>query len=523
MKAALLFLLMGSSAFGQFSLGGTVTNAKTGEPVVRAMVQVFRAGSPSFIARTMTDAAGMFQLAGLLPGSYSISAQKPQFTMANREVLRTPVQLTASVSDVKLSLAPLGVIAGRVVDQDGQPVWAASVALVTAPVEDGLRQKKIDRTVTTDERGMFRIWNLAPGRYYLKAAGRSGGSFSYSGDTTPQFFGDQGFEPVYYMGGPTLDSAMPLEIQPGTEVQADLKVKIVQAHAIRGSLGNFVPRRAVHFELLTRGESQPASPVSVNAETGRFELQGVTPGSYVLHATQDNCSGDVAVSMEASDLAGVALVLNPAVDLKIVTRVTNPLPPDAPENHAFGARFQGASCTVLLRATDGLAEERPIGARALPNGQGAISGVIPGHYRSVVTCFGGYAQSAMWGTQDLLANPLMSVAPGSDTQPIEIVARRGGGTITGSLAEGLTGKPGLIMVLAVPQFPGSTGPATAAVNGDSFEIDGLAPGSYQIYAWRGQEGPEFRNPPALQMLTDALSVQVEEGSRKTVTITKVMP
>src|SRR5580698_4373198 len=79
---------------GQLSLGGTVINAKTGEPIGRAMVSIMHFGVPEtpqtpgkrevssrLFRSAFTDSAGAFHFAGLSAGRYSVSAQKPEFTL----------------------------------------------------------------------------------------------------------------------------------------------------------------------------------------------------------------------------------------------------------------------------------------------------------------------------------------------------------------------------------------------------------------------------------------------------------
>jgi len=527
---------------GQLSFGGTVTNSSTGEPIERALVEIVRypprqPGAPGraatpptpFVARTFTDASGGFRFTELAAGNYSVSAQKPQYSPDEESPVNT-VALTASTLGVKLKLSPLAAITGKVLDQDGQPVWAASVVASSTTIVDGLRQTVNGRTVSTDERGIFRLWSLQPGRYFLKAAGRSGSSYSYVGDTTPQFFGDQGFAPAYYGGGGTLDTAAPLELRPGSETHADLTVQTEPAYAIRGALANYVPHRTVRFELLTAGESRPAGQVSINSNTGRFEIQGVIRGEYVLHASQDATSADIALNVAGADVGGVALTLLPGVDLKVLTLMANSDADadETPEGKVFAGRFRGALCTLNLRSADGRSSGADLLSVPTGEAEATIHGVIAGLYRAAASCFGAYAQSIMWGTQDLLANPFMNVPSGGQPPPIQVVAARGGGTITGKVTAETRGKPGSLSVLVVPQFGESTGPVEQrAWAGEEapeahFQFANLAPGSYLVYAFANGDTVEFRNPNFLQSLTGGLRVQVEDKAEKTIEITEVI-
>ena len=557
MKSAILSVVLSALAAaspapqgGQFSLGGVVTNSITGEPIQHAIVQILSYSPPApaapgqvrkppspFVARTFSDSSGAFNFRGLSPGNYTVSAQKPEFIVDNPDgTVPTNVPLTASVSGVRIQLLPLGVVTGKVVDQDGDPVYGVSVVVVSFRTDDGLRHAIANRTATTDERGVFRLWNLMPGRYYLKAAGMSGNTLTYVGDDTPQYFADQGFAPSYYGGGRTLDAATPLEITAGNEAHADLMVQMEPAHAIRGVLGNYVEHRTVKLELLKFGESIPATPASINGANGRFEIQGMLSGDYILHATQDEATADAAIKVSGSDLDGVAITLLPGIDLKVHTFIANPetkSDADADSDPVAGeyvGRVGAAGfCHVTLHPADGRSNSTPLRSQLTENGDFTIHGVTAGTFRSVISCFGAYAQSATLGTQDLLLDPMVKVNAGVELAPIEIVARIGGGAIEGKLTVAKTEAAGNFTVLAVPQFTESTGPVVSPVfdagepGGEhAFTFENLAPGSYLVYAFAGRNELEFRNPKFLQALTGGTRLQVDDKSEKSIEITELI-
>src|SRR5215831_12988765 len=58
-----------------FSLSGTVVNSVTGEPVARALVQVYAGGEQSML----TGPDGHFEFAGLPPAQTAVNAQKPGY------------------------------------------------------------------------------------------------------------------------------------------------------------------------------------------------------------------------------------------------------------------------------------------------------------------------------------------------------------------------------------------------------------------------------------------------------------
>jgi len=157
-------------AFGQntASLEGTVTNSVSGEPLARAHVVVRGTGTARYGA--ITNATGKFSVAGLPQGNYTIQAEHVGFAMpagvGGVSAVSAMVRAGDVRSDVKVKLVPLGSIAGRVLNADGEP---AEWVRVSAENDNGAA----GYDGTTDDRGEFRIGGLRPGRYRVKASPQS--------------------------------------------------------------------------------------------------------------------------------------------------------------------------------------------------------------------------------------------------------------------------------------------------------------------------------------------------------------
>ena len=509
------------------TIGGVVVNSATGEPIPRALVTAIRFNRPKagerfapgqpFVAKTFTDTGGAFRFTGLAVGHYNLSAEKPQFLSGvGREALQG-IDLTSSLEGSRIALTPLGVITGKVTDTEGEPLRGVNILALSARVNDGIRVTHADRNVATDDRGMFRLWNLQPGKYFLKAAGMRGSTLTYSGDTTPQLFAEESFVPVYYGGAQTLDSAAPLTVAAGTEAQADFSLKMQPSYKIRGTVSNFVPHQSAVFQLLASEEDVSSSRVTVNNETGRFEIQDVLPGTYVLRATQRQTSGEAAVTVGGTDVNGVNLVLSPAVEVRGTVRWTNSETPRDRSGNVMLERMVN-QCEVGLHRG-----EKSFSSEFEENGEFVIKNVLPANYRVSVTCFDGYANSVAAGRQDLLANPLLRVGAGAETS-IEIVATHGGGKVQATVrTANETSEEDLVQALLVPTSSGNTGPALQpcwrqAQAEYRCDFSKLAPGVYTAYAFLKREDIEFRNPTFLASLTGGVSVQVEENAQKTVNL-----
>ena len=525
------------------TLAGSVVDAQTGEPLPRALVviQGFLFSEPTPIGArpksinrsALTDASGAFRFAALPEARYVVRVQKPGFTAGVPTVSRQNViELKSSREGVRLSLSALGVITGNVIDENGEAMRGVSIEVLSSRVENGLRQTRRERTVTTDDRGAYRISDLAPGKYYLKATSQGGGSLLFAAENAGRLDIGDSFAPVYSGGGQTMDSAMPAEIGAATRASVDFHLKLEPAFQIRGTLRNFTPRETVTYALVIAGERVPAAPDLFNASTGAFEFKDVVSGSYVLRAFQGDKSGEVAIHVAGADAAGAVLQLYPPVDIPVTVRFTNSAAP-MPQRGLAGAgdddsgdRFASAdSCSLFL------SPEQSNGAVIPSRGviflrDNVLHEVPSGKWRVSISCPDGYVRSAVAGAQDLLANPVLTIEPGANPPPVEILATHGGGSITGKIDDGLFGGRTQLQFLLIPQFPGSTGPQLASVASPPqmsvVRFANLAPGTYALYALANPD-IEYRNPTFLQSLSGGQSVQIDGDAEKEVKIDKVIP
>ena len=167
------------------SVSGQVTNASTGEPVRRALVALRRIDASPGVMNIQvtqsgsTDAAGRFVITGVAPGKYRLSAEHNGFLITqygargpNKPGTLLTLEPGQKSSDLALRLTPHGVIAGRVLDEEGEPVSIADVQLSRQQYMQGRKQMVRAGGGNTNDLGEYRIFGLAPGRYFLSATSR---------------------------------------------------------------------------------------------------------------------------------------------------------------------------------------------------------------------------------------------------------------------------------------------------------------------------------------------------------------
>ena len=119
------------------------------------------------IADVETDGEGRFLVPGLSPGEYRIEVNKPNYEGTALRV--RVVEGEASVTRVMIPLMRWAAITGRVTNPQGQAVRDASVFAMTKSAGDQtawpLVQSRRGAFAVVDDRGHYRLYGLAPGRY----------------------------------------------------------------------------------------------------------------------------------------------------------------------------------------------------------------------------------------------------------------------------------------------------------------------------------------------------------------------
>jgi hypothetical protein len=125
----------------------------------------------------------------------------------------TEVTLKAGDSrhDIELRLLPQGVITGRVLDEDGDPMSAVSVQALRWQFTPGNKQLVAVFRETTNDIGEFRLTGLPPARYYLLAT-----------VTASVGRGESVYRPAFYPNALEETSAIPLAVVAGSQLRESI-------------------------------------------------------------------------------------------------------------------------------------------------------------------------------------------------------------------------------------------------------------------------------------------------------------
>ncbi|HJX84934.1 MAG TPA: hypothetical protein VJ723_11370, partial [Candidatus Angelobacter sp.] len=144
--------------------------------------------------------------------------------------------------------------------------------------------------------------------------------------------------------------------------------------------------------------------------------------------------------------------------------------------------------------------------------------IAPGKYScELIAIYGGYVQSAKYGSTDLLREELL-VTRGAPDTPIEIVLRDDSATLS---IEPHADDPlsRTTILVAAESAPMQTPKMQVVFGSGPITIPGLAPGPYRVFAFDSVDQMEYANPEALaQYAAKAVHVNLAPNGQAQVSL-----
>lgn len=275
------------------TIAGRVTIA--GKPAANIPVAVMpdpqRALRERFVGSSTTDADGHFQITHVPAGQFYVMAVAPVFyneaegdnypggsavTLADGE----------TVEDIHLALRRGGVITGRVTAETGRPLIQEHIYLYRVNPQNA-KHDQYNRNyaiMQTDDRGVYRLYGLPPGRYLVSAGMPVG-----RGGSTSMGRGNSYYPQTFYPGVGDEAKAGEVEVTEGGEATG---VDIALGHAekaytviVRVVAADGKPIAGVRCGYGSQGPggrfigATAIGPES-NAD-GQCRIEGLVPGKYV--------------------------------------------------------------------------------------------------------------------------------------------------------------------------------------------------------------------------------------------------
>lgn len=294
----------------QTHIRGRVVSAENGQPLARARVSLLSAAAPGRpLMTTSTNSQGNYDLRDVPPGSYFVTAARGGYLelqygqrRARERGLSVAVKPGETIGRIDIALVRGGVLAGRIVDENGEPYPGVMVTVWQMRYQQGRRVPFPSGTDRTDDQGAYRVSGLQPGSYTV--SGLSPETWRNEKNET------LGYASTYYPGA-TVEQAQAVAIEPGQQrTSLDFALVAARTSRLRGRVsrptGEPVSGELVSLSPSIRGTGMTfvtGSPITTRSGAdGSFELRDVPPGSYSLrsnagrnesHAIAVDVTGDI--------------------------------------------------------------------------------------------------------------------------------------------------------------------------------------------------------------------------------------
>jgi hypothetical protein len=194
----------------QCTIAGTVVKLAGTEPLRKARITLRSQNDRTRSISTTTDSGGRFELKGIDPGSYKLTVSRVGFVTfeyGQRKPGDPGATLTLrpkqQINDLVFRLIPSAVIAGRILDEDGEPLPSVGVTAWREAYQEGKRSLSMSANGETNDLGEYRLYGLPPGRYIVSAVHRDWERIGeQTADSDDPASSSQGYAKMYYPGTP---------------------------------------------------------------------------------------------------------------------------------------------------------------------------------------------------------------------------------------------------------------------------------------------------------------------------------
>jgi hypothetical protein len=518
------------------SIAGTVVTLAGGEPLRKTKITLQSVNDRTHSISASTDSGGHFALKRLDPGEYRLRVGRVGFVTSEygqRKPGDPGAILTLrpgqEIDDLIFRLVPAGVIAGHILDEDGEPLPSVEVSALREVYTEGKRNLSTTAVVETNDLGEYRLFGLPPGRYFVNALYTQWNRLGENADepAEPAEASSQGYAKMYYPGMPDAEKANTIVVKAGEEIPSiDMLMRQVLVYRIRGHVFNhithkpgvgtniiLVPKTTGHEWEFTNQQA------TVQKADGSFEIAEVLPGSYVLISYWFDegraYSSRTAVDVGNADVDGLGVAISggtsingrvmwdgrPALDKDELT-VTS-----TPEDTHF---FFGAKTRVN--------QDNSFTLREL--GEGTYTVDVSGQSKDCYIKDVAYAGSSVF-------NEGFTVARGSAAS-LEITISSHGARVQGTVTDqNSLPAPGVWVVLVPDAAHASQHRLYKQQTTDQyghFDLRGTAPGDYRLFSWDEAEEGAWEDPDFLKPFEEkglGEKVRVQDGDTKSINIVAI--
>ncbi|MEP7337178.1 MAG: carboxypeptidase-like regulatory domain-containing protein [Acidobacteriota bacterium] len=495
------------------TIAGRVTVGTQPAPGVDVLLKAGGNPSPTDIlqsspsATATTDADGWYRLTGVAPGSYRVVAYAPAHVVegnANPFMPGKPVNVAEgeAVENINFSITRGGVVTGTVTDPDGRPMIAEAVKAHKLD-ENGKRQKggAADFDIAglsglqTDDRGVYRIYGLEPGRYIISA-----GASSEAAMLQMATAGGAYYQRTFYPEATDEAKAKIIEIKSGDEIES-VDIKLARAgrdksfaatgRVIEAESGKPVAGMMIMYSITKEGSASFGFGNSTTNSQGEFRLGGLTPNSYqafVVGLEQtENYGEPVKFEVGEGDVSGLEIKMNLGASISGVAVIEGVSDPSTVSK--LREKLSKIQITAqVIEKSEGVVFSNTFGSagQISANGTFKLGGLKPGKVQLIVNTFmaeKGFTPLRI--EQNGVEMKEIQLTAGVPATGVRIIFAYGTASIAGRVeVRGGSLPPGARLSVRVVREDGSE-PLFNTLRGDvdergQFLIEGIFPGRHKL-------------------------------------------
>ena len=513
------------------TLRGHVYARATGAPLKRARLMLRPAARPTDTMTATTDEQGTYEFRNVEPGSYTLQCTRNGYVRTSygqKSSRQPPVRLTVrpgqELEDLDFHLIRGGVISGRVLDEDGEPLYGVLVRAMARKYWQGEVHLRSWRQDSSDDRGEYRIFGVPPGRYYVKAVWQD-----------PRY---SDLAPVFYPNSLRAEEAPRITVVAGGEVpRVDIRMEMVPTLSVSGKVVDLVTGRPVQGSVQVRPDdvTMPEFSSGLRKSDGSFRVRGLVPGRHylIVHVARSRNSGKRSpllvkpFDLRDANIENMEVRVGPGVTVhgKIVAK-------------GGEVSFDGLRVMLASKASTYALRVRGYMSQVNEDLTFEMSNVQPGQYnvnvsslKAMFTPLGNrwfYVGEVRADGKNLVELGLI-VNENAPVPALEIVLDFTGGTVTGLLRDE-DGKPTSSVDVALL----STDPEKRASGryfrrgvpdqDGKYKISTIIPGDYLLLPWPESElAPPFQDPELFAQLEErAVRVTVDKSTivQQDITVTE---
>jgi Carboxypeptidase regulatory-like domain len=512
-------------------IAGMVVKLASSEPLSKASVHLQSTEDRTRAISVVTNVGGRFELKAIDPGRYRLTVSRVGYVTQEygQKKPDDPGAVLAlrpgqELKDLLFRLMPSGVIAGRILDEDGEPLPSVNVTAAREVYSEGKRALSMGAMVETNDLGEYRLFGLSPGRYFVSAVypywSRLGGGEDSGTSAAEQ----QGYAKMYYPGTADVGKAISIALKSGEEIPStDILLRKVLVYRIRGRVYNQItgkPGTGTNVMLMPKTNRREwDSVLHANAEKqdGSFDIQEVLPGSYVVTAFWFDqgkiYSTRMPVEVGNADVEGLTLTIAPGINIngQIIWDGKPSLEKD--------------ELTVRAKPVDlNFGFQR--GTRVSSDSSFTLKDVGEGTYHvevagQVKDC---YLKDVKYGGSSSLDEGFTVVRGAPAT--LEITISSHGARVQGTVSEA-DGLPAAgVWVVLVPEVAHRSEyrlyKTQTTDQYGHFDLRGIPPGKYKLFSWEEVESAAWEDPEFLQPFEQkGERVALQEGDQKAVNLVTI--